>query len=65
MKAMAMPCPKKKLPYNQQDKWKRPVENVLSVKQTNTEKKDWKFFHWCQRICEAFLEMYNKCRDQS
>jgi hypothetical protein len=40
MKAMVMPCPKKKLPYNQQDKWKRPVENVLSVKQTSTEKKD-------------------------
>jgi hypothetical protein len=30
---------KKKLPYNQQDKWRRPVENVLSVKQTSTEKK--------------------------
>jgi hypothetical protein len=36
MKAMAV---SKKKPYNQQDKRRRPVENVLSVTQTSKEKK--------------------------
>jgi hypothetical protein len=46
MKAMAVSCKKKKkrLPYNQKDKWRRLVENVLSVTQTSTGKQRLEIF---------------------